>query len=144
MFCNVLSRTSTSACFSYTNSHHRAVQRKIKTVDTTAICSKGCETLHIIHTHLWAWWLVFNYWHCARDVPLPQSVQTSSGTLSNLIQWVLRALVPEHKASSADLKNEWSHSSTPPYSFMAFTGQFYFLFLCMTCSFYPYTCEISH
>ena len=40
---------STAACFSYTSSHHRAVQKGIKIVDTSAKCSKGRETLQVIH-----------------------------------------------------------------------------------------------
>jgi hypothetical protein len=47
---HVLQRISAATCFGCTNSYCRAVQKDMKSVDTTAECSKGSQTLQIINT----------------------------------------------------------------------------------------------
>jgi len=45
-----LLRISTTTCFGNTNSRRRAVKKEIRSVDTTAECSKGSQTLQRIYT----------------------------------------------------------------------------------------------
>jgi hypothetical protein len=75
----------------------------------------------------------FDLWQGQGIISLLQSVQTSSGThpaSDSMCTWVSlpRSKVAVGEAdhtppSSAEIKNEWSYTSTPSYDFMVHTGK---------------------
>ena len=51
------------------------------------------------------------------------STKTSRpGPIQPSIQWALGCEVDHSHKPSAEIKNEWSYTSTPPYTFTAWTG----------------------
>jgi len=80
-------------------------------------------------TKVWVGWLGFDSWQGQVSFLITSISRPVLGPTKPLILWVLRVLSlgvkqPGHEAdhsppSSAEIKNAWSCTSTPPYIFMA-------------------------